>query len=72
MSCPLLSFFEYVPAAPANFLDGDSAAKSLVPFPNLPGVTFKQGLLAGITTDGTAGEATLQVTAAAWGKREGQ
>ncbi|PRW60282.1 NADH dehydrogenase [Chlorella sorokiniana] len=53
-------YFCYVPAAPVNFLEGASAARSLVPFPTLPGVTFKQGLLTGITTDGTTGEATLQ------------
>lgn len=50
-----------MPAAPVNFLEGDSAARSLVPYPMLPRVTFKRGLLTAISTDGVTGEATLQV-----------
>ncbi len=44
-------------------MEGESAVRSLVPFPTLPGVTFKQALLTGITSDGKTGEATLQVGA---------
>lgn len=44
-------------------MEGASAARSLVPFPSVPCVTFKQGLLTALSTDGTTGEATLQVGA---------
>ena len=57
----LRSCFEYTPAAPCNFLHADSAAKSLVEYPDGTGVTYRQGLIAALTTDGTTGEATLQV-----------
>lgn len=44
-------------------MEGASAARSLVPFPSVPCVTFMQGLLTALSTDGTTGEATLQVGA---------
>ncbi|KAL4855131.1 Apoptosis-inducing factor B [Chlorella vulgaris] len=54
------TFFEYVPNTPHTFLSLASASRTLVDYP--AGGVHKQGVVVGLTSDGTQGKATLQAS----------
>lgn len=56
---PSHQYFEHIPVAPRCLVVPAYGTKALIDFPS--SLNYKQGLLVGLTSDGTKGAATLQV-----------